>query len=88
MKNYLKFSKDGNETTAEKVAISIAALAVGFALKKLLETGYNELFNERPPNAVMDEKINWGKVIGWTVVSGLTISLTKVAIKRMGGKYV
>lgn len=68
--------------------LTMAAFGASFILKKSLEAGYEKVYDEDPPNAVTDKKVHWGKVIGWTIVSGLAATATKVLIKRYGAQQI
>lgn len=69
-----------------EIGLTAGALAASLLLKKVLEEGYQSVFKEEPPNAVTDRDIHWGKVLGWTVVTGLTATATKVLVKRFGAR--
>lgn len=69
-------------------ALTMAAFGASYLLKKTLESGYEQIYDEQPPNAVKDDKVNWGKVIGWTIVTGLAATATKVLIKRIGAQQI
>lgn len=75
---------DTNENLKE-LALAAGAFAASFILKKMLEEGYQTLYKEDPPNAIKDEEVNWGKVIGWTIVSGISAAAIKVLVRRFGG---
>ncbi|AEV31844.1 hypothetical protein Oweho_0831 [Owenweeksia hongkongensis DSM 17368] len=77
-----------SEKQAKEIAVGLGALAAGFFLKRIMEKGYEGIFDKEPPNAVKDEDINWLHVIGWSVITGFTATMLKVGIKRMGGKYL
>lgn len=77
-----------SEEELKEIGLTVGALAASLLLKKLLEEGYQSIFKEEPPNAVTDRDVNWGKVLAWTVVSGLTATATKVMIKRFGAQEI
>ena len=79
---------DTSEEKMKELALTIGAFAASYVLKQLLEQGYEKVYEEEPPNAIKDEEPNWGKIIGWTIVSGVTAAALKLMIKRYGGKKI
>lgn len=72
----------------KNLGLTMGAFAASFLLKKMLEEGYRSIYKEEPPNAVKDEEVNWGKVIGWTIISGVTATGLKVLVKRLGAQKI
>lgn len=68
------------------VGLTMAAFASSFLLKKILEEGYRKVYDEEPPNAADDRDVNWGRVMGWTIISGVTATALKIAVKRLGAQ--
>ena len=79
---------DLTEKQAKEIAIGLGALAAGYFLKRVLEKGYESIYEKEPPNAVKDEEINWLHVIGWSVLTGVSATMLKAAIKRIAGKHL
>lgn len=77
-----------NREEMKEFGLTLAAFGASFLLKKSLEAGYQKVYDEEPPNAVSDKKVHWGKVIGWTIISGLAATATKVLIKRYGAQQI
>lgn len=77
-----------NKNEINKVGLTLLAIGSSYAIKKILEESYKGIYDEEPPNAVTDKEIKWGHVIGWTVVSGIMASATKVLIKRYGAQHI
>ncbi len=76
------------DRTVKEVAITLGAFAASYLLKKLLEEGYEAIYKEDPPNAIKDEEVNWGKIIGWAIVSGVSAAALKVFIKRFSAHHI
>lgn len=70
------------------LALGVGAIAAGLLVKKVLEEGYKSTFHKDPPNAIKDEEINWLHVVGWSVVTGVSATLLKAGIKRLGAKHI
>ncbi len=70
----------------KEAGLTVAALGASFLLKRVLEEAYEFVYKEDPPNAVKDDEINWGKVVGWTIISGIAATATRVLVKRYGGQ--
>lgn len=71
-----------SQESAIKTIITVISLAVGFGIKQLMKEGWKKTYDEEPPGEKMDEEIDWGKLILWTIVSGLIYRIMKVGIKR------
>ena len=71
-----------------ELGLSFTAIGASLLLKKLLEGGYEKVYKEEPPNAVKDEEIDWARVAGWTIISGLTATAVKVLVKRYGAQRI
>jgi len=73
----------------KELGVGLAAFAASFLVKKLLENGYREVFQEEPPDkAEREEEPDWVRLIGWTMVSGLAATATKTLVKRKGKKQI
>lgn len=79
---------DLNFKDKEELLISAAAVVAGYGMKQLLEYVYEEIYDEEAPNNIDDREVNWFKVIGWTVVSGVAATAVKMLIKRGAGKKI
>ncbi len=79
---------DTSEERVKEVALAIGAFAASYLLKRVLEEGYTKVYHEDPPDAIKDEEVNWGKIIGWAIVSGVSAAALKVFIKRFGAKKI
>lgn len=77
-----------SENNMKELALTVAAFGSSLLLKKILEEGYQRTFDEEPPNTSESDEINWGKVIGWAVVSGVSAAVLKTLVKRMGRKEI
>lgn len=77
---------DREELNVKKVAVALGAFAASYLLKEVLEAAYEKVFDEKSPDSIIDEEPNWGKIIGWTIVAGLTTNALKILIKRGAGK--
>ncbi len=77
-----------SDDRVKEFALAAGAFAASFLLKKILEEGYQTIYKEEPPNAIKDEEINWGKIIGWTIVSGVSAAAVRVLIRRFGGHKI
>lgn len=77
---------ENSRENIKRIGIGFAAVVGGFAVKKLLESGYKRVYKKAPPNKVSDEEISWVSILGWTVFSGMIVSATKMMIKREGAK--
>ena len=77
-----------SQTKVKEIALTAGAFAASLLLKKLLEEGYQKIYKEDPPNAIKDEEVNWGKIIGWTIVSGVSAAALKVLVKRVGAHKI
>lgn len=71
-----------SHTKASKLSVTATSIFLGYIIKKLLKKGWKKKYDENPPGDVISEEINWGKLILWTVLSGLLLRLIKVGIKR------
>lgn len=73
----------------KELGVGLAAFAASFLVKKLLEDGYREAFQEEPPDKVeREEEPDWVRLAGWTLVSGLAATATKTLVKRKGKKRI
>lgn len=79
---------DTSDEKVKEVALAVGAFAASYLLKRILEEGYERVYHEEPPNAIKDEELNWGKVLGWAIVSGVSAAALKLLIKRYGGKKI
>ncbi len=79
---------DTSDERVKEVALAVGAFAASYLLKRILEKGYERVYHEEPPNAIKDEELNWGKVLGWAIVSGVSAGALKLLIKRYGGKKI
>lgn len=76
-----------DESAVKKLAIAVGAFAASYLLKTVLESAYERIYDEDPPNAIKDEHVNWGRVIGWTIVTGLATNALKILVKRGSAHY-
>ena len=79
---------DTSDEKVKEVALAVGAFAASYLLKRILEEGYERVYHEEPPNAIKDEELNWGKILGWAVVSGVSAAVLKVMITRFGAKKI
>ncbi len=77
-----------SESRVKEVALAVGAFAASYLLKRILEEGYERVYHEEPPNAIKDEEINWGKLLGWAIISGVSAASLKILIKRYGAKKI
>ena len=77
-----------SEEKVKEVALAVGAFAAIYLLKRMLEEGYEKVYHEEPPNAIKDEKINWGRMLGWAIVTGVSATAVKVLIRRFGAKKI
>lgn len=85
----LKFiNEELDEQKTKELLISLGAVGAGYLLKKVLEAGYEKLYDEDPPNQIDDREPNWGKLAGWTIVSGIAATALRVLIRRYGGSTI
>jgi hypothetical protein len=79
-------NKNNSNNGLKKLALSIGTIAAGWAVKKVLETGYKKAFDEAPPNTPgAESNISPQKLFAWTIVSGIVVSATKTLIKHKAG---
>lgn len=71
-----------SHTKNSKLVISVISISIGYFLKHMLKKGWKKTYNEDPPGETLHEEINWGKLIIWTLLSGLILRLIKVGLKR------
>lgn len=71
-----------SHTKSSKLALTATSVFIGYLIKKMLKKGWKNQYDENPPGDVISERINWGKLILWTFLSGLLLRLIKVGIKR------
>ncbi len=77
---------DTSERRVKEVALAVGAFAASYLLKRILDEGYERVYHEEPPDAIKDKELNWGKILGWAIVSGVSSAALKLLIKRYGGK--
>lgn len=73
---------------AKELAITATAIGAGLLIKKGLESGYKRVYQEDPPNAYTDRKVEWSKALTWALVTGTLIYGVRLGIKRWGGKKI
>ncbi len=78
----------GTKSDGLELLISLGAVGAGFLLRKLMENGYRKVYDEEAPDKIDGREIEWAKLVGWTVVSGITVTALKVLIKRYGGRHL
>ncbi|HAD98159.1 MAG TPA: hypothetical protein DCG19_12185 [Cryomorphaceae bacterium] len=79
---------DDSKRKMQELLISAGAMGAGFLLNKLMESGYKGLYHEDAPSKIDARKVNWMKLAGWTVVSGIAVTGLKVLIRRYAGKAI
>ncbi|MGB0178276.1 MAG: DUF4235 domain-containing protein [Owenweeksia sp.] len=82
------FSSDKDKRRMLELLISAGAMGAGYLLRKLMENSYESIYDEAAPNKVDARKVNWGKLAGWTVVSGIAVTGINVLIRRYAGKLI
>ncbi len=72
----------------ERVLLSLGVAVLGYATKKLLNSGYQGVMNEPAPNETKraDEDEDFLKMVLWTALSGVVVSLIKNATKKKIGQ--
>ncbi len=81
-------SSDDDKRRMQELLISAGAIGAGFLLKRLMEHTYKNMYHEEAPDKIDNRDINWGKLAGWTIVSGVAVTGLKVLIKRYAGKMM
>ncbi|MBB6171231.1 hypothetical protein HNR23_001291 [Nocardiopsis mwathae] len=81
-------AKQEGELAAQIVG-GVAALAAGYAARKVLTFAWTQVTGKEPPNDPESLEIGLGEALGWAVVTGVGMEVARVlavraAYKRMG----
>ena len=79
-------ASDIQPKTSDEIWISAAALVAGYGMRKILELAYEEVYDEKAPYHIDNREIDWKKVMGWTIVSGIAVTAMKMLVRRGFGK--
>jgi len=79
-----KKSKDGDLTT--KIVSGVATLAAGFAARKAIEFGWKKVIGKEPPTEPESPEVALGEAIGWAIVMGVGMEITKLLTNRTVAK--
>lgn len=63
------------------VAMASAVLA-GVAIRNLLETGWEAVKHEEPPENPAARSVDWGEALAWTVASGVAVGVGRMLAQR------
>ena len=77
-----------NTEQIKATGIALAGVAAGMLVRKLMESGYRKVYDEAPPNKVTDRSVHWGRVLGWTLLSGAAVSAARLLVKRAGARKI
>lgn len=63
------------------VALVSAGLA-GIAVRNLLESGWEIVKREEPPQNPAARSVDWSEAVAWTVATGVTVGLGRLLAQR------
>lgn len=63
------------------VAMTSAAVA-GIAVRNLLETGWEFIKRDEPPQNPAARSVDWSEALAWTVASGVAVGLARLLAQR------
>lgn len=71
-----------NEERAwQLVALASAALA-GLAVRRTLETGWQVVQQEEPPENLASRRVGWGAALAWTVATSIAMGVGQLVAQR------
>lgn len=71
---------------AAKIAGGLAATAAGFAARKLITFGWKKVTGKEPPDEPESPEVAIGEAIGWAIVMGVGLELSRLAATRLVAK--
>ncbi len=69
------------ERVWDAVSLATAALA-GIAVRRLLETAWEEWRDSEPPKNPAARSVDWGDAVAWTIASGVAVGLARLLARR------
>lgn len=63
------------------VALASATLA-GIAVRNLLESGWEALKKDEPPQNPAARSVDWGDALAWTVATGVAVGVGRLLAQR------
>jgi hypothetical protein len=69
-------------TKRNKIIVTGISIAIGYGIKQLMKKFWVYKYREGPPGLKESENLQWGKLLLWTLMTGMILRVVKVAIKR------
>ena len=70
------------EDHAWNLVAMVSATLAGIAVRNLLETGWEMVKHDEPPENPAARSVDWGDAIAWTVASGVAVGIGRMLAQR------
>lgn len=67
---------------AWNVVAMVSAAAAGIAVRNLLETGWERVRHDEPPQNPAARSVDWGDALAWTVATGVAVGVARMLAQR------
>lgn len=75
--------KSKNTELTARIAGGLAAMAAGFAARKLIEFGWKKVTGKEPPSEPESPEVALAEALSWAVVVGVGMEVTRLLATRV-----
>lgn len=69
-------------TNYKNMLVTGSTVLSGVLVRKAMEYLWKLATHRDPPKNPADRNVSWGEAITWTIITGLTVSLVRLIIRR------